>query len=489
MAIDREKFLTFDDVLLRPGYSEVLPSEVTLASLFSSRIPLNTPLVSAAMDTVTEAATAIVMAQEGGIGVIHKNISPEEQAREVKKVKRYETGRILDPVTVGPDWSLREVVQMTSRHNITGVPVVDGDRKLLGILTGRDLRFEVDFSRKVREVMTPKERLVSAHESIPLDRAQALLHKHRIEKLPTVDDEGRLSGLITVKDILRACAHPNATKDNLGRLRVAAAIGAGEKERERAQALVENHVDSLVVDTAHGHSRCVIEMVKALVKAYPEVDIVGGNVATEDGALALIRAGVHGVKVGIGPGSICTTRVVAGVGVPQLSAILSCHKACAKNNIPLISDGGTKYSGDIVKALAAGATAVMVGRLFAGTDEAPGERILYKGRSYKVYRGMGSMEAMVLGSGDRYFQGNVQDSQKLVPEGIEGQVPYKGPAENVLHQLMGGVRAAMGYTGNATIADLQANARFLRITGAGLSESHVHDVTITREEPNYRPRV
>ena len=477
--------LTFDDVLLRPGHSEVAPGEVSLASLFSRHIPVHVPLISAAMDTVTEAATAIVMAQEGGIGVIHKNLSPREQALEITKVKKYETGRILDPVTVGPDRSLGEVVGMTSRHNITGVPVVDGDRKLLGIITGRDLRFETDFTRKVREVMTPKERLVTAHESVDLNEARDILHRHRIEKLPTVDDEGRLSGLITVKDILRAKAFPKATKDKFGRLRVAAAVGIGEMEAQRAHLLVEAGVDALVVDSAHGHSQSVMDTVAALKKAHTTVDVVGGNVATEEGAKALLRAGADAIKVGIGPGSICTTRVVAGVGVPQLSAILACQRACHRAQVPLISDGGTKYSGDVVKALAAGAMTVMVGRLFAGTDESPGERVLYKGRSYKIYRGMGSLGAMPLGSGDRYFQGDVDGPHKFVPEGIEGQVPYRGPLAANIFQLTGGLRSGMGYVGAAHLDALREKAKFGRISEASLRESHPHDIVITKEAPNY----
>ncbi len=477
--------LTYDDVLLKPGYSEILPADAVLASRFSKRIPMNIPIVSAAMDTVTESRTAIVMAQEGGIGVIHKNLRTEDQAKEVLKVKKYEAGMILDPITVGPKWSLNRVLELTAQNKITGVPVVDDNKKLIGILTSRDLRFETNFDQKVEDVMTPADRLISADEGVGLDEAKKLLHKHRIEKLPVVDKAGHLKGLITIKDILRTMTHPYANKDELGRLRVAAAIGVGDKEVKRAHALADAGVDALVVDTAHGHSLGVINMVKLLKKELPDVDIVAGNVATGDACLALIEAGVDAIKIGVGPGSICTTRVVAGIGVPQLSALMEARQACAKANIPFIADGGIKYSGDVVKALAAGASAVMIGSLFAGTDETPGEMVLYQGRSYKVYRGMGSLGAMVLGSKDRYGQAGVLDLGKLVPEGIEGQVPYRGSLSSNIYQLLGGLRSGMGYVGAKNLEELREKAKFIRITSASLKESHPHDVIITKEAPNY----
>lgn len=480
-----EDSLTYDDVLLKPGYSEILPADAILESRFSKRIPMNIPIVSAAMDTVTESRTAIVMAQEGGIGVVHKNMRAEDQAREVLKVKKYEAGMILDPITVGPKWSLKRVLELTAQNKITGVPVVDDDKKLIGILTSRDLRFETNFDQKVEDVMTPFDRLISAPEGIKLDEAKKLLHKHRIEKLPVIDKAGHIKGLITIKDILRTMAHPYANKDELGRLRVAAAIGVGEKELKRAEALVAAGVDALVVDTAHGHSVGVINMVKTLKKEFPQIDIVAGNVATGAACKALVEAGVDAIKVGVGPGSICTTRVVAGIGVPQLSALMEAREICEAAKVPFIADGGIKYSGDVVKALAAGASAVMIGSLFAGTDETPGEMVLYQGRSYKVYRGMGSLGAMVLGSKDRYGQAGVLDLGKLVPEGIEGQVPYRGSLASNIYQLLGGLRSGMGYIGAKNLVELKEKAKFIRITAASLKESHPHDVIITKEAPNY----
>ncbi|PIP91494.1 MAG: IMP dehydrogenase [Bdellovibrionales bacterium CG12_big_fil_rev_8_21_14_0_65_38_15] len=480
-----EDSLTYDDVLLKPGYSEILPADAILESRFSKRIPMNIPIVSAAMDTVTESRTAIVMAQEGGIGVVHKNMRAEDQAREVLKVKKYEAGMILDPITVGPKWSLKRVLELTAQNKITGVPVVDDDKKLIGILTSRDLRFETNFDQKVEDVMTPFDRLISAPEGIKLDEAKKLLHKHRIEKLPVIDKAGHIKGLITIKDILRTMAHPYANKDELGRLRVAAAIGVGDKELKRAEALVAAGVDALVVDTAHGHSIGVINMVKTLKKEFPQIDIVAGNVATGAACKALVEAGVDAIKVGVGPGSICTTRVVAGIGVPQLSALMEAREICEAAKVPFIADGGIKYSGDVVKALAAGASAVMIGSLFAGTDETPGEMVLYQGRSYKVYRGMGSLGAMVLGSKDRYGQAGVLDLGKLVPEGIEGQVPYRGSLASNIYQLLGGLRSGMGYIGAKNLVELKEKAKFIRITAASLKESHPHDVIITKEAPNY----
>lgn len=479
-------FLTYDDVLLKPGYSEILPAEAELKSQFSKRISLNIPIVSAAMDTVTEASTAIVMAQEGGIGVIHKNMSPELQAQEVQKVKKYESGMILDPVTVDPDMSLKAFMDLRERHKITGVPVVDQGGVLVGILTSRDLQFESNLNQKVKDVMTSKERLITAPLGVSLDEAKKLLHKHRIEKLPVVGPRGELKGLITIRDILKTIDYPRSNKDHLGRLRVAAAMGVGEKEFERARQLVEVQVDALVVDTAHGHSKGVIEMIKQLRAAYPDVDLVAGNVATAEACEDLIKAGVDAIKVGIGPGSICTTRVVAGIGVPQLSAVIDCARACHKAGVPFIADGGIKYSGDVVKALAGGASCVMIGSLFAGTDESPGETVLYQGRTYKVYRGMGSLGAMKLGSKDRYGQAGVDEIQKLVPEGIEGQVPYRGSLSSNIYQLLGGLRAGMGYVGAKTLVELREKAQFVQISAASLRESHPHDVIVTKEAPNYQ---
>ncbi|MCR9203335.1 MAG: IMP dehydrogenase [Halobacteriovoraceae bacterium] len=480
-----QPYLTYDDVLLKPGYSQNLPSETTLETKFTRNIDLKMPIVSAAMDTVTESDTAIVMAQNGGIGVIHKNLTGELQAKEVKKVKKFESGMIIDPITVGPEESLETLMNITRRHKITGVPVVDNSNKLIGILTSRDMQFETNYRQKVKDVMTPIERLVTAEEGVDIEEAKGLLHKHRIEKLPVVSKSGVLKGLITIKDILKGIDFPESNKDKLGRLRVAAAIGVGEKEQMRAELLVEAGVDAIIVDTAHGHSLGVVNMVKDLKAKYKELEVVAGNIATAKAVEDLVKAGADAVKVGIGPGSICTTRVVAGIGVPQLSAILDCSLACKEAGIPFIADGGIKYSGDVVKALAAGADTVMIGSLFAGTDETPGERILYQGRSYKIYRGMGSLGAMVLGSKDRYGQGAVDDLGKLVPEGIEGQVPYRGSLSSNIYQLTGGLRAGMGYVGAKNLEELKEKAEFIQITSASLKESHPHDVIITKEAPNY----
>ncbi len=478
--------LTFDDVLLVPDYSQVLPNAVDTRARLTRSITLNIPLVASAMDTVTESAMAIAMAQLGGIGVIHKNLELAEQAAQVRRVKKFESGMVVNPLTIHPDQTLAEARALMAGNRISGVPVVErGSGRLVGILTNRDVRFATDPAVKVYELMT-REGLVTVQNSIPAEEAKRLLHKHRLEKLLVVDDEYRCVGLITVKDMEKAQAHPTALKDEFGRLRVAAAIGVGEDGAARARALIDAEVDVLVVDTAHGHSAGVLSAVEKTKRLSNAVQVVVGNVATPEGALALIRAGADAVKIGIGPGSICTTRVVAGVGVPQFTAVLETAAACREQGVPAIADGGVRTSGDLVKALGAGADAVMVGSLLAGTDEAPGEVFLYQGRSYKSYRGMGSLGAMARGSADRYFQQDIKDQLKLVPEGIEGRVGYKGPVAAVVHQLVGGLRAGMGYTGSATVADLQANARFRRITGAGLRESHVHDVAITREAPNYR---
>ncbi len=482
--ISDQPALTYDDVLLKPGYSEILPSEAILETQFTRNIKIKIPIASSAMDTVTESKTAITMAKEGGIGVIHKNLSIEAQAAEVKKVKKFEAGMITDPITIHPDETLFKLVDLISTHKITGVPVVDENGVAVGILTSRDMQFENNLSQKVKEVMTPKEQLVTAPENIPLEEAKALLHKHRIEKLPVVDKAGKLKGLITIKDILKDIDYPNSSKDEQGRLRCAAAIGVGEKEFQRALALCEAGVDAIVVDTAHGHSKGVIEMVKKLKKEV-SCDIVAGNVGTAEGCQALIDAGADAIKVGIGPGSICTTRVISGIGVPQLSALLDARDVCEKAGVPYIADGGIKYSGDIVKALAAGAKCIMIGSLFAGTDETPGEMILYQGRSYKVYRGMGSIGAMALGSKDRYGQGSVDEVGKLVPEGIEGQVPYRGSLHSNIYQLLGGLRSGMGYVGSKNLGELREKAQFQIITAASLKESHPHDVMITKEAPNY----
>ena len=483
--------LTFDDVLLEPSHSRVLPAQTDTSARLTRTINLNIPLISAAMDTVTEHRLAIAMARAGGIGVIHKNMTVEAQAAEVTRVKKYESGMVVDPVTITPQRSLGDALELMSTHAISGIPVVegvgDGPHHLVGILTNRDVRFASDLAQKVADLMTRD--VITVNEAATQADAKRLLHEHRIEKLVVVDDAHRCIGLITVKDIEKAQSNPMAAKDGAGRLLVAAATGAGDEGAERAAALIDAGVDVVVVDTAHGHSEGVLNAVTTVRKMANDVQVIGGNVATADGARALIDAGADAVKVGIGPGSICTTRMVAGVGVPQLTAIMDAAEVCHAQGVPVIADGGIKYSGDLAKALAAGGDCAMIGSLLAGTDETPGEVYLHQGRSYKAYRGMGSTGAMARGSADRYFQSEVTQPLKLVPEGIEGQVPYKGAVDTVLHQLLGGVRAAMGYTGNATIAELQANARFLRITGAGLSESHVHDVTITREEPNYRPRV
>lgn len=485
MFYSETEALTYDDVLLVPGYSEVLPSDVELKSRFTRNITVNLPIVSSAMDTVTESRTAIVMAQEGGIGVIHKNMSAEDQALEVAKVKKYESGMVLDPFTASPEQTLSSIFEMIKKNKISGFPVVDSDRKLLGMITNRDLRFQTDSSLKVKDVMS--KNLITALEGTGFEEAKKLLQKHRIEKLPVVDSENRLRGLITISDIEKTIQYPYSNKDPMGRLRVAAAIGVGPKELERAEHLIKAQVDAIIIDTAHGHSKGVIEMVKALKAISKNVDVVAGNVATAKACEDLIAAGVDGIKVGIGPGSICTTRVIAGIGVPQMQALLDCRSVCEKAGVPFIADGGIKFSGDIVKALASGAGVVMIGSLFAGTDEAPGEMVLYQGRAYKMYRGMGSLGAMVKGSKDRYGQGAVEEMGKLVPEGIEGQVPYRGALSQNLFQLAGGIRSGMGYVGAKDMKELREKARFIRITGASLKESHPHDVTITKEAPNYRP--
>lgn len=485
MFYTTEMALTYDDVLIVPNYSEVLPTEVELKTKFSRNITMNIPIASSAMDTVTESRTAIVMAQEGGIGVIHKNLSPEEQAFEVEKVKKYESGMIIDPFTVGPDETISSLFELMKKYKISGFPVVDKDKKLVGMITNRDLRFVSDTSKKVRDVMTSKN-LVTAPEGTNFEKAKEILQNHRVEKLPVVNPEGKLRGLITIKDIEKTIAYPNANKDQFGRLRVAAACGVGEKEVKRVEALVKAQVDAIVVDTAHGHSKGVLEMVRTIKKMAPEVDVVAGNVATAKACEDLIAAGVDGIKVGIGPGSICTTRVIAGIGVPQMQAIFDCGPVCDKAGIPFIADGGIKYSGDIVKALAGGASTVMIGSLFAGTDEAPGEMVLYQGRAYKMYRGMGSLGAMERGSKDRYGQSAVEEVSKLVPEGIEGQVPYRGALANNLYHLLGGLRSGMGYVGAPNLKLLKERAKFIKITSASLKESHPHDVIITKEAPNYR---
>jgi IMP dehydrogenase len=476
--------LAFDDVLLAPAYSAVLPGEAIIGTRLTRQIALNLPIISAAMDTVTEARLAIAMAQAGGIGVIHRNLTPDEQAEAVRQVKKFESGMVVNPVTIHPGATLAEALALMKRSNISGIPVVEDDGRLVGILTNRDVRFATDPSQRVAELMT-KERLVTVTETVEQDEAKRLLHQHRIEKLIVVDDDYRCVGLITVKDIEKSRLNPNATKDEQGRLRVAAASSVGDNGFERSERLVAADVDLVVIDTAHGHSQRVLAAVTRVKKLSNRVEVIAGNVATADGAKALIDAGADAVKVGIGPGSICTTRIVAGVGVPQLTAIMDVVEASDKAGIPAIADGGIKYSGDLAKALAAGAACAMIGSLLAGTDESPGEVYLHQGRSYKSYRGMGSIGAMARGSADRYFQAEVRDQLKLVPEGIEGQVPYKGPVAGVLHQLAGGLRAAMGYVGAATLTEFREKARFMRISSAALRESHVHDVTITRESPNY----
>ena len=476
--------LTFDDVLLIPGESAVLPRDIDVSTRLTDRITLNIPLVSAAMDTVTESKTAIAMAQEGGIGIIHRNLSIWAQAAEVEKVKKYESGMITDPITVAPEQKISEAQAIMNQYGISGLPVTKNGT-LVGILTNRDLRFEKRHDRPVSEVMT-KDNLVTVKPGVDLDTAKELLHQHRIEKLLVVDDRLELKGLITVKDIEKKIQYPNASKDDRGRLRVGAAVGVGPDWEERVESLVRAGVDLIAVDTAHGHSKNVLDVIGQIRRRYPDLNLAGGNVATDEGTTALIHAGVNAVKVGVGPGSICTTRVVSGVGVPQITAIGSCAKAAARHNIPIIADGGIKYSGDITKGLAAGADSVMIGSLFAGTEESPGEMILYQGRSYKAYRGMGSLGAMGQGSRDRYGQADVKDANKLVPEGIEGQVPYKGSLSFNIHQLVGGLRAGMGYLGCADMAALHSKARFMQVTAAALREGHVHDVFITKEAPNYR---
>jgi IMP dehydrogenase len=485
--------LTFDDVLLRPGPSAVLPTEVGVGTRLTRTIRLNLPIVASAMDTVTEGRMAIAMAQNGGLGVIHRNLEPEEQAEQVRLVKKYESGIVMNPITIHPDQTLAEALAVMKHHGISGIPVVErgpnGSKgKLVGILTNRDVRFATDRDQPVHDLMT-RDRLITVREGVLQDEAKRLLHQFRIEKLLVVDDHFRCIGLVTVKDIEKQVAYPHAVKDAQGRLRVAAATTTGDNGLERAERLIDAGCDVIVVDTAHGHSDRVLESVRRVKQLSNAVQIIAGNVATYDGTRALIDAGADAIKVGIGPGSICTTRVVAGVGVPQLTAILEAVEAAEDADVPVIADGGIKYSGDLAKAIAAGASCAMLGSLLAGTDEAPGEVFLYQGRSYKSYRGMGSVGAMARGSADRYFQAEVRDTLKLVPEGVEGQVPYKGPVAAVLHQLAGGLRAAMGYVGAATVPEFQDRARFVRITGAGLRESHVHDVAITRESPNYPGRV
>ncbi|TRO84035.1 IMP dehydrogenase [Trichloromonas acetexigens] len=476
--------LTFDDVLLVPAHSTVLPKEVDLTTQLTPRVRLNIPLLSAAMDTVTENRTAICMAREGGLGILHKNMTPAMQALEVDQVKKSESGMIVDPITMRPEQKIYEALELMEKYRISGVPITTNG-KLVGILTNRDLRFETKLDQPISNVMT-KDKLVTVPPGTTLEEAKFHLHQHRIEKLLVVDDNYALKGLITIKDIEKVRKYPNACKDDFGRLRVGAAVGVAGDREERLEALVRAGVDVVVIDTAHGHSQGVLDSVRDTKRAYPDLQLIAGNIATAEAAAALIKAGVDAVKVGIGPGSICTTRVVAGVGVPQITAIADVATVTRKAGIPLIADGGIKYSGELPKAIAAGADIIMIGSLFAGTDESPGETILYQGRTYKTYRGMGSLGAMKQGSKDRYFQGDVDSDVKLVPEGIEGRVPFRGSLSNNIHQLMGGLRAGMGYTGCRTIAELQQNARFMRITNAGLRESHVHDVTITHEAPNYR---
>jgi IMP dehydrogenase len=480
-----QQALTFDDVLLVPAHSVVMPREVNLSTQLTRNIKLNIPLVSAAMDTVTEAPLAIALAQEGGLGVIHKNMTAALQAAHVSRVKRFESGVVNDPVTIQPHMTVRDVIALTQKHKISGLPVVDGD-KIVGIVTNRDLRFETNLDQAISNIMTPRDRLITVREGASREEAIHLLHQYRLERVLVIDDKDVLKGLITVKDIQKSHDHPFACKDSKGRLRVGAAVGVGEGTEERVAALAAAGVDVIVVDTAHGHSQGVLDRVKWVKKNYPKIEVIGGNIATADAAKALVDAGADGVKVGIGPGSICTTRIVAGVGVPQISAISNVAKALEKSGVPFIADGGIRFSGDISKAIAAGAYSVMLGGMFAGTEEAPGEVELFQGRSYKSYRGMGSVGAMQKGSSDRYFQESDGNPDKLVPEGIEGRVPYKGSVLAVIHQLMGGLRASMGYVGAADISTMREKAEFVQITSAGMRESHVHDVQITKEAPNYR---
>ena len=479
-----QKALTFDDVLLVPPHSTVLPREVRLATRLTSTIQLNIPLLSAAMDTVTESRLAIALAQEGGIGIIHKNMAPRQQAAEVAKVKRFESGVVKDPITIPPTMTVREVHELTRRHHISGLPVLEGKR-VVGIVTNRDLRFEDNLDQPVKNIMTPRDKLVTVKEGATLEEAKSLMHRHRLERVMVINGDWELRGLITVKDIMKSSEHPDACKDQHGRLRVGAAVGVGEGTEERVEALVEAGVDVIVVDTAHGHAQGVLDRVKWVKTRYPYLQVIGGNIATRDAAKALVDHGADCVKVGIGPGSICTTRIVAGVGVPQVTAIQNVADALAPSGVPCIADGGIRYSGDIAKALAAGANCVMLGSLFAGSEEAPGEIELFQGRSYKSYRGMGSIGAMQKGSSDRYFQDAENNADKLVPEGVEGRIPYKGPVTAIILQLMGGVRASMGYTGCRTVDEMRARADFVEITSAGMRESHVHDVQITKEAPNY----
>ncbi|MCC7310931.1 MAG: IMP dehydrogenase [Sulfuritalea sp.] len=479
-----QKALTFDDVLLVPAHSAILPRDVSLATRLTRKIQLNLPLLSAAMDTVTEARLAIALAQEGGIGIVHKNLNPKAQAAEVAKVKRFESGVLKDPITVPPTMSVREVLALTRSYRISGLPVVDNG-VVVGIVTNRDTRFETNLDQPVRNIMTPRDRLITVSEGSSPEEAKALMHKHRLERVLVVNAGFQLRGLVTVKDILKSSEHPLACKDEQGHLRVGAAVGVGEGTEERVELLAEAGIDVIVVDTAHGHSEGVLKRVQWVKKTFPQVEVIGGNIATANAAKALVGHGADGVKVGIGPGSICTTRIVAGVGVPQITAVEMVANALAADGIPLIADGGIRYSGDISKAIAAGASSVMLGGLFAGTEEAPGETVLYQGRSYKAYRGMGSLGAMKDGAADRYFQDSDANVEKLVPEGIEGRVPYKGPVVAVIHQLMGGLRSSMGYVGCATIDEMRAKAEFVEITSAGIRESHVHDVQITKEAPNY----
>jgi IMP dehydrogenase len=480
-----QKALTFDDVLLLPAHSRVLPREVSLKTRLTRQLELNVPVVSAAMDTVTESRLAIAIAQEGGLGIIHKNLTPQQQAAEVAKVKRFESGVLRDPMTIAPELSVREAMALQKQHRISGFPVVKGD-KVVGIVTNRDLRFETQLDQPVKNIMTPQKSLITMREGASREQALELLHKHRLERVLVVDADWRLRGLVTVKDIMKETEHPNACKDTQGKLRVGAAVGVGEGTEERVGALVEAGADVLVVDTAHGHAQGVLDRVQWIKKQFPQMQVIGGNIGTADGARALVDHGADGVKVGIGPGSICTTRIVAGVGVPQITAIQEVAEALARTDVPLIADGGVRYSGDAAKALGAGAHVVMLGSMFAGTDESPGEIELYQGRSYKSYRGMGSLGAMQKGAADRYFQDSEMNVDKLVPEGVEGRVPYKGSVVWVLQQLIGGVRASMGYTGCATVEELRTRSKFVEITSAGIRESHVHDVQIVKEAPNYR---